>query len=596
MLYTEYRPQKFNELVNSDYIVSTLTGGLAKANPPHAYFFTGSRGIGKTTTARLLAKALNCEKPVTKEELIKNGSPDYIQMEPCGKCKSCVAVAEGNHLDLIEIDAASNRGIDNIRDLRDKVSLSPTMSKNKVYIIDEVHMLTTEASNALLKTLEEPPAHAFFILCTTNPEKVLDTIKSRCIKIQFNRPSIEDISAKLRKIANDKKFEISDEKLKRIAVLSKGAFRESETLLEQLMNGESYVAKILNEQESDYFEFTSLLLDDNKKEAIQFIHIVYQEGISLESWTEKYIEYLRSLMLQKLNITGIDNTIELNELEKSLVDNTSIEIIKLYIELFTNAVSEFKYTVIPSLPLEMAIVSIPANDNAKGLSNQKNDNPSQKTEKEGNIKFDPESNLAKEPNHKQDTNDNDKVASKSKAIDTATDTAKPTVTDTSTSSAKATETASLSDTVLSTDTETGTSKTVQSKETSKKHEENKKADNPKPQVKLKFPYADLIETIKPQNHSIHVMLRACQVDSFDGEKLNVLAFYSFHKERLMSRKIRDIIEDTAQKVVGNKVVFNCILSDKKPNATRLTDKNIVPTNAKDDVVEVFEKVFEDELE
>ena len=197
MFYTEYRPQKFADLIGADHIVLSITSALANSNAPHAYFFTGGRGIGKTTTARLLAKALTCTNP----KLLDHPT---VKFEPCGECKSCKMIQNANHLDVIEIDAASNRGIDDIRTLKENIALSPTLGSSKVYIIDEIHMLSNDASNALLKTLEEPPQHAYFVLCTTNPEKVLDTIKSRCIQIVFKRPQISDLVAKITKIATDK--------------------------------------------------------------------------------------------------------------------------------------------------------------------------------------------------------------------------------------------------------------------------------------------------------------------------------------------------------------------------------------------------------
>ena len=214
MFYTQYRPQRFSELVGLDKVAQAILSQLAKGAIPHALFFCGPRGTGKTTTARLVAKALNCAKPGKDNE-------------PCGKCPSCKAVAAGRFLDLIEIDAASNRGIDDIRDLREKIKLLPTEAKYKVYIIDEVHMLTTEAFNALLKTLEEPPKHAVFILCTTDPQKVPATIKSRCQRFEFKRASVASVVQKLETIVADQQVAVAKEDLKLIAAASQGGFRDA---------------------------------------------------------------------------------------------------------------------------------------------------------------------------------------------------------------------------------------------------------------------------------------------------------------------------------------------------------------------------------
>ena len=223
VLYRKYRPKSFSEIMGQDHIVMVLKNALRLGRVSHAYLFSGTRGTGKTTIARILAKAYNCEKPT------KDG-------EPCNACALCKEFSSGKALDLIEIDAASNRGIDEIRELRDSVRFSPAHAKRKIYIIDEVHMLTKEAFNALLKTLEEPPQHSMFILATTEPEKVPDTILSRVQHFEFRRISQTKIRERLARLAASEKYKIDEESFNLIAFLADGSLRDAETNLGQLMD------------------------------------------------------------------------------------------------------------------------------------------------------------------------------------------------------------------------------------------------------------------------------------------------------------------------------------------------------------------------
>jgi len=219
--YLKYRPQKLDDL-DILSVRNTLVNILKSGTIPHAYLFAGPKGTGKTSAARILAKAINCES--------KN--------PPCNKCDQCVSITNGTNIDVIEMDAASNRGIDDIRALRDIIKLAPAKAKSKIYIIDEAHMLTIEASNALLKTLEEPPSHVYFILATTNPEKLIETIKSRTTLIQFTKATTEETKRSLKRIIKKEKFItksvmlIKNEELDQIIKLSEGSFRDAVKLLE----------------------------------------------------------------------------------------------------------------------------------------------------------------------------------------------------------------------------------------------------------------------------------------------------------------------------------------------------------------------------
>jgi len=335
----KYRPQTNSEL-DLTFAREQISKIFSSGKVPHALLFSGPRGIGKTSAARIVAKTVNCLEP-TKEG------------EPCNKCDQCVSITNGSNLDILEIDAASNRGIDDIRDLKEKIKLAPTRAKYKVYIIDEVHMLTTEAFNALLKTLEEPPEHAIFILCTTAPEKLPETITSRCLQINFKRASEKEIIEKLEKISKEEKIEIEKEALAKIAKAVNGSFRDATKILEQLSFAKGkitvdFVAEILGQITGLGPEkLLVLLVDKDTVDGIKEIDRIVESGGNLRVYTEQLLELLRLGMLAKLGVTDI------TEIQQITL---SIEDYKRLIEIFAKAGLELKDAVIPQLPLEMAVV------------------------------------------------------------------------------------------------------------------------------------------------------------------------------------------------------------------------------------------------
>ena len=343
MFYTKYRPQKFSEISKPNDTAFALMNQLKSEKTVHAYLFIGPRGTGKTTTARILAKSLNCKN------LTKDG-------DPCGKCEFC----EPGAIDLIEIDAASNRGIDDIRELRERVGLMPARGEFKTYIIDEVHMLTSEAFNALLKTLEEPPKHVVFILCTTEGAKVPETIKSRCQVFKFKRATVSQIVERLKEISKKEKIKIEEGALRKIAESASGGFRDAETLLQQVSEGgldvESFVGSTVRK---NHIKFVGILLSRDCKKAIEFVNKVFDDGTDLYTWTAELVKYLRDLMFV---VSGVREGLldvtqeEFSQMEDQAGKLNSADIVIL-VEAFNKALNDIKGSFITQLPVEIAIVT-----------------------------------------------------------------------------------------------------------------------------------------------------------------------------------------------------------------------------------------------
>lgn len=294
----KYRPQKFSDVIGQEHIVNVLKSGIKNNRIPHAMLFSGPRGVGKTTTARILAKALNCEK--TEEG------------EPCLKCNSCNDITEGSDIDVIEIDGASNRGIDEIRDLREKAKYATVRGKYKIFIIDEVHMLTKEAFNALLKILEEPPEHVIFIFATTEPYNVIPTILSRCQRFDFKRISLFKIMEQLADICKTEKIEFEKEGLRLIAQLADGSMRDATSILDQLASSEAKVTydsvnMMFGRLDTPFFlNFTDMILKKDVKALIDSLNEVMMRGYDLESFVSELSFHIHKLFLIKNGISTED--------------------------------------------------------------------------------------------------------------------------------------------------------------------------------------------------------------------------------------------------------------------------------------------------
>lgn len=292
-LYRKYRSQTFDEIIGQEHIVQTLKNAIRLNRLAHAYLFTGPRGTGKTSTARILAKALNC----------RNNSSE----NPCNACDNCQKITAGNSVDVIEIDAASNRGIDEIRDLREKVRYMPVEGRYKIYIIDEVHMLTSEAFNALLKTLEEPPAHLIFVLATTEIQKVPATILSRCQRFDFHRIDLAKVKAQLTMLAQKEGFEIEGKALDMIARTTEGSMRDAISLLDQLFSFcdkkvmlNDIVAILGTASFEMLFDLADVVIKKDRPAAIKLIDKIISEGRAVRQVAKDFLEHFRYLLLVKV--------------------------------------------------------------------------------------------------------------------------------------------------------------------------------------------------------------------------------------------------------------------------------------------------------
>lgn len=488
-LYRKHRPQSFSEIIGQGHVSETLLKQLQSGKISHAYLFSGPRGTGKTSTARIFAKSLNC----------KNFKDDKYG-EPCNTCENCTAITEGRYLDVIEIDAASNRGIDEIRDLREKINLAPLSGKFKVYIIDEAHQLTGEAFNALLKTLEEPPAHAVFILATTEPHKIPATILSRVQKYEFGKAARTSIVEKLQRIVKKEDAKISDEGLSLISQLAEGSYRDAEVLLDKILSVNpkattAEIEKILNLTASDSgFEYLGLILRKETKQAFQWLED--QKPSNYKLFTETYfVEPLRDILLIRVGVLTQSSeskyTPEVFEELSTISKQIPNERLTSLIKIFTEAVSEIKDSPIPSLPLELAIVE--ACDFLTQIV---------ETVTEEEVKI-PEPNVVEE----------EKIEPEMPIADLPAD--------------------------------------RQELKEEKKAKKIKTGDLTVTEIQKNWP--EVLKKVKPHNNSLEIFLRGAIPTEIEDDLITLEVGYRFHKDRLEEPKNNEIIATVLSEVLGRPV-------------------------------------------
>jgi len=483
--YRKYRPQVIDEIDNAsirDQLSSLLTRDRKEL--PHAFFFTGPKGTGKTTAARVIAKLFNCEKPT------KTG--------PCGTCDQCASISKGSNLDVIEMDAASNRGIDEIRQLRDRIGLTPSSSAYTIYIIDEVHMLTTEAFNALLKTLEEPPAHAVFVLATTDAHKVPATIKSRCLELHFHRASSEELLHALERVVIAEKIDIDKKALALIAQTADGSFRDAVKLLEQLslLTGSLTMEKISE----------TLTLPDTKiveqfihhislrevKEALRIVDTCYQKGLDMKWFLTDSLRELERLLVAHA--------------EGASSPNWTVSMLQKAISLFTTSFEEMRYSPIPQLPIEVAIVEYCRESNVPVSVSVQAAVP---TIKSSSIVASPTIQV------KAPTLPSSVVKTPSVSVISRDETVTP-----------------------------GESLGFLTLE------------------KLVEHWSDFIAAMKPDYHSIAGVLRSSRPKAVANGIVTIEAFYKFHQEKLGDVHSKQALSDVLKKLFGEKVRIEIVLGKK----------------------------------
>lgn len=499
VIYRKYRPKSFSELIGQEHVIQTLKNSIVLGKIAHAYLFTGPRGCGKTSIARIFSKSANCTG--------RGDSP-----EPCNKCQNCVEFNLGKSMDLIEIDAASNRGIDEIKSLRENVRFGPSLGKYKVYLIDEAHMLTKEAFNAFLKTLEEPPAHAVFILATTEANRLPATIISRTQRFDFKRLSAFSIASRLKLICDSEKVKADSDALMLIANESDGSSRDAEGMLGQILaTGEKTISLETAEEILGLFshkkvsDLVSLAISGERAEALRWLQKNIDSGSDVGQLLKSLSHYLRKLIMVGMSpelAQGIKTQVsekDFETLQKQTVGKTSAELAG-WLKTFSEAKKNLDHYPLPQMAVEIALISLISDQRTADSKNQVSSLKSQILPSKSEIR-----------STNSETNSNVKTNAEIQKIDQ----------DLKAKSYELQAASILED--------------------------------------VKNKWDDIVAEVRPHNHSLFGFLQAMKPKSATDATLTISTKYGFHKERINDTKNRKIIEDAIQKVVGKRLSITCEL-------------------------------------
>ena len=535
-LYLKYRPKTLNEL-DIAQVRDGLKEIVKSGKIPHAFLFVGDRGLGKTSAARILARIVNCTHPE------KDG-------EPCNECDSCRAVLSGTHLDVLELDGASNRGIDDIRSLIEGAKLVPTQGKKKVYIIDEAHMLTLEASNALLKTLEEPPEHAMFILATTNPEKVLETISSRAHKVVFTSPKHDEVLRCLERVIKGESIKVSAKVMDVVYDMARGSFRDAVKILERFIlegkkldSNEFYTE--ISQLGGGVEKFLKAVFSKDQKLALEQVLYIESSGESIEVFTEKIFIGLKNELLSS---AGLDYK-SLGASQSDVLD---------FLRVLSEVVEYMRYSPVESLPLVVAVVRWCSKKNKKIDTEQVNFEKIALHNSSTSIK--PiNSEKSSQNGHIKNLNHSDHIDPDNKNNDVLPNGANGDVV------------TNISTVDFDTDKEV---------------------------------WSKVLVAAGIKNKSVEALLKSSRPISYDGNILKLGVYYSFHKERLQSSPHRQILDEVIKNIFGNRVRIDCVIVDAPEASLSSTKRSqgVVLTETKnekmpltgegnEDIIKLAEDIF-----
>ena len=515
-LYLKYRPQTIDDLDLSS-VRDTLLKLISKNDIPHAFLFSGPKGAGKTSAARILAKVINCDRN------------DKKLGEPCNECSQCSAITKGNHVDIIEMDAASNRGIDDIRNLRDSVLLAPSMARKRIYIIDEAHMLTTEAANAFLKTLEEPPSHVVFIFATTEPQRLPQTVRSRLFNVNFGRATNEEIARQLERVAKGEKVEVGPKLLEAIASVSDGSFREAIKIFEELVlmqgistyeGGKDYLNRRAG---GDPLVLLKSIADRDGKRSLELVEQMAGEGVDMAGFIEQMLIRLRGDVLGKQGVVG-------HEQIAFLEAHESLELLDVLLEVQ----SRVNKSGMSQLPLEIAVARW-CHDIMLTHRPDKPDKEQTQSRQAGKKKVNKAGNGdggGKPGSRIGVRDDNGEVRDGKESVNVKI---------------------------------------------------------PDGKVEDSVWYKILNET-RARDAKVEALLRAARPLGYGAGALSIGVYYQFHKERLETAKIRTLFEDICAEQLGDRVRVSYVLKDRKKREDEAEDQSLT-SDTPEDIMNAAEEIF-----